>query len=96
MPYIEFAYTDRSGTAHPAAVVPITNVRLQLDPPSAEMHIAIYHDAAALSTGKAPVEVRAPFALTAAEIEALKGQFALAAYGVLLARPEFSSGHIVT
>lgn len=96
MPYLEFAYTDKSGTAHPAAVVPITNVRLQLEPPAAEMEIAIYHDAASLNSGKAPVETRAPFALTATEIDALKGQFAMAAYGVLLARPEFNSGHIVT
>jgi hypothetical protein len=96
MPHIEMPYTDRTGTTHAAACFAISQVRLQLLPPMAEMELAIYHDAAAMNSGKDPIEYRPPFPLTDAEINTYVGQFALAAYQILLVRTEFSSGHIVT
>lgn len=97
MPYILMSHTDGTGTPHPQACVVIRSVRVQYEPPNnaGELGINIYHDVAAYTGGKEPIESYPPKPLTTSEIEAYVGTFAGTAYGIIHARPEFSSGTIV-
>lgn len=93
--YLELAYTDRSGTTHPAACIEITSGRVQLNPNTAEFRLELYHDAASQAALLSPFEVRDPVGLTPDEVQQLIGQFQMAVYQVLSQRPEFAGSSVV-
>jgi hypothetical protein len=97
MPFLQLAYTDRSGTPHPNAVVEVVALHLELSRAAiaGDVQCSIYHDQAALDGGLPPFEERPASPLSPAEIAALEVQFTLAIYQTLQQRTEFSAASVV-
>ena len=97
MPYLQMAYLDASGTPHPAAIVEVDGLHLELthDHIAGDIKISIYHDLPSHDAGLPPFEERPFTPLSAAEIAALESQFRTAIYQILQQRPEFASATLV-
>src|SRR5947209_18396772 len=95
MPYLELAYTDRSGTPHPQAMLVITAGRVQVNPNAAEFRLELYHDAAAQAALLPPFEVRDAVALSPDELQSLLCQFSMAVYQLLSQPPELAGSALV-